>query len=481
MSNVDKSKEAEEVFEFLDSLPQGAEGKGKSGGDAAEGAAKGQAKAGGKDDDIMDFLDELEKEGGSKSAKKEAGVSSKPVEEPVIVPETAKPAVEQPVEASAKEAVQEPETEKKQVEESTEDSGALGKEETPLGDPITSISNWWSSSGSNTVSSLWSKTTEQANQIKNRIAQEQQQLPQLGQLPQLPLSINSATISDLAKSLQKIVVGETAEVMRIHLVHDLVNYSYLQYHVEQRFDQVLSDQVQGGVRIFVDEWGKPGAASSETDTVVLNADDIGNNGNISVVKNPSRPQRHLNVFTGKLSDGEKLAFANLDNAIKLFNKAHDEVLRQQKESANSGTATGDSDEDQTNISDIFISILPVAIPASKTSDNTDGDMTVTDAAQQGNFSFTIVLKDITNGISSITRSQGFPSKWIDWLEGAPAQSKTEKVEEKDEAKKEDGDDEDDEEEEVDPSEWVQDWIEDGISLVFGIVAQNYVIERMGFS
>lgn len=467
-TNVDKSKEAEEVFEFLDSLPQ--EGKGAAPAPEAKGKAadKSDGKAQGKDD-IMDFLDELEKEGKPVPAKKEEKV----VEEPKKPVAEAKPAAEEPKApepaAQTTEKAAPAPVEKAAVTE-TEAAQSEDKEETPLGDPITSISNWWSSSGSNTVSSLWSKTTEQANQIKNRLAQEQQQLPQL------PISINSATISDLAKSLQKIVVGETAEVMRIHLVHDLVNYSYLQYHVEQRFDQVLSDQVQGGVRIFVDEWGKPGATSSANDAMMLNADDIGNNGNISVVKNPSRPQRHLNVFSGKLSDGEKLAFANLDDAIKLFNKAHDEVLRQQKEgSADAAVAS----EDQTNISDIFISILPVAIPATKA--DADADMTVTDAAQQGNFSFTIVLKDISNGISSITRSQGFPSKWIDWLEGAPAQTKTEKDDAKDEGKDKDQENSDEEDEEVDPSEWVQDWIEDGISLVFGIVAQNYVIERMGFS
>lgn len=174
-----------------------------------------------------------------------------------------------------------------------------------------------------------------------------------------------------------------------------------------------------------------------------------------------------------MTDGEKLAFANLDNAVKLFNKAHEEVIRQQE-------ANGDKDDksqDNANISDIFISIIPVAIP---TTGDSEDKITTTDASQPGNFSFTIVLKDITNDITSTTRSQGFPSKWIHWLEGG---SVLRKDNEPETSKKDGNDEEEDEEDEeqVDPSEWVQDWIEDGISLVLGVVAQNYVVERMGFN
>lgn len=452
MSNKEKSKEADEVFEFLDSLPQNA-GSGAGTADRGPGGQEGvagkegdQQAQGKKDDDIFEFLDELEKSNIGQEKKSE----------------------EQPKQEATEAA--------KEREEQVADGGEGEEEEEEgdelLNDPITSISNWWSSSGSTTVSNLWNKTTEQASQIKERIAKEQQNLPI--HLP--PININSNTINELAKGLQKIVVGETEEVLRIHLVHDLVNYSYLQYHVEQKFDQVLSDQVQGGIRIFIDEWGKPNNKSELQDTVVVNTDD---NNNINIIKSLNTGQRHMNIFTGKISDGEKLAFANLDNAIKLFNKAHDEIVRQQKET-NEDNATNSTE--QNNISDIFISILPVAVPSSKQPDkgSTD-DIITTDAAQPGNFSFTIVLKDITNNVTTITRSQGFPMKWIDWLEGVPASDKNKpKTKDKDKLPESTTKD-NNEDEQVDPSEWVQDWIEDGISLVFGIVAQNYVVDRMGFN
>ena len=97
-------------------------------------------------------------------------------------------------------------------------------------------------------------------------------------------------------------------------------------------------------------------------------------------------------------------------------------------------------------------------------------MIVTDPHHAGNFSFTVVLKDISNDITAITRSQAFPTSWVEWLEGETKKNK--------ESKK--GDDNEDEEDDiVDPGEWVKDWIEDGLSLSLGILAQTYVIKRMG--
>ncbi|QLQ78557.1 hypothetical protein HG537_0A08040 [Torulaspora globosa] len=379
-----KSTEADDVFEFLESLPQ--TGKADTG-------EVGEKPKGKNNEDIMEFLDELEKSNLSLSKK------GREVEKPK----------------------QERATERKEVETVEE----------PLHDPITSLSKWWSSSGSATVSNLWNKTTEQASSIKTKLAQDQLDLSS---------KLSAATITDLARNLQKMVAGETDEVLRIHLVHDLVNFTQLQYNVEQKFDQVLSSQVQGGIRIFVDQWGHPHKSASDAQTDATSV-------------------RKLNIFNGKIADGEKLAFANLDNAIKLFDTAHEEYMKQQRESQE----LTDDTNSKNGISDIFISILPIAIPGhnQKAAD----DIPTTDSVQAGNFSFTIILKDITNGISSITRSQGFPLKWVGWLEGDHTTQQPKQ---------------DDEDEIVDPSDWVKEWIEDGLFLSLGVVAQNYVIERMGF-
>ncbi|SCV13315.1 related to Maintenance of telomere capping protein 1 [Nakaseomyces glabratus] len=410
-----KSTEADEVFEFLDSLPEdkkGAEGKSK-----AKGAGKKD------EEDVFEFLEELEKSKmdlGAKKGKKVAETKKlDPQESNDAKPNRKRNKRRQREEAS---------NAKVEANEETSKQGTNP-------DPIASISSWWSSAGSATVSSLWSKTTEHASQIKNRIQQEQLDITS---------KLNTQTITDLARNIQKIVVGETDEVLRIHLVHDLVKFPSLQYHIENRFDQVMSSQVEGGIRIFVDEWGRPNRSNS-----------------ISTVVDPEKreheekdaiePKIKLNLFSGKVSDGEKLAFANIDNSIKLFNKAHDEYIRQQKEAEGESEEGTSAEKSENRISDIFVSILPVAIPDKN--DSTKEDMIVTDPHHAGNFSFTVLSQQA-----------------VEWLEGETKKNK--------ESKK--GDDNEDEEDDiVDPGEWVKDWIEDGLSLSLGILAQTYVIKRMG--
>ncbi|SCU87706.1 LADA_0E05666g1_1 [Lachancea dasiensis] len=439
------STDADDVLEFLDSLPERNKGNSKD--------AKTDASNDSKNDTgILDFLDELEQ--SNLSLKKERkGKKQEPVGTPKESSDREVPSAENTTKVTSDDGANQAEASAVPTPEgrpSTQEE--VGEESEPVNDPITSFSNWWSSSGSATVNSFLSKTAEQATQIKDRLAHEQQGIASKLQTTSLASKLNSATISTLAKNLSRIVVGETDEVLRVHLVHDLVNYPLLSYHVEQQFDSVLRSQVQGGVRIFVDEWDRP-----------TEEDDAAQDG-----------KRHLNMFTGKLADGEKLAFANLTNAVKLFTKAKEELAKQRseiKEAEEAATA------DQ-NISDVFISILPIAIPEK----SKGPEIFSTDATHPGNFAFTIVLKDISNDFTSITRSQGFPQRWAEWLEGTSELRNRQTAIKERESKKDASERTEATEaaEEIDASEWVKEWVEDGLSLAFGVVAQNYVIDRMGF-
>ncbi|QHS74136.1 DUF5427 domain-containing protein MTC1 [Saccharomyces paradoxus] len=467
-----KNSEAEDVFEFLDSLPEAKNGEKmdnadangsqedlKGGSNSATGKTGNDGKKG--DDDIFEFLEELEKSNLSLTDKKM--VEKKTLNESANKEAQDKELGESKENKKPGQDVYTKEKDLKQQEKEEEEEEE--EEEAPLHDPIASISNWWSSSGSAKVTSIWNKTAEQASQIKNRLAQEQLDLSS---------KINANTITEIARNLQKIVVGETEEVLRIHLVHDLVNYPSLQYNIESKFDQVLSSQVEGGIRIFVDEWGHPnnnGITPMEKKPSVVDGE-VGN----------SKKKLQFNLFDGKVTDGEKLAFANLENAVKLFNTAHEEYQKQQKE------ADVAQDDDRSSISsngnkisDLFISILPIAIPQKQ--QDVDDDFQITDSNTPGNFNFTLVLKDITNDITTITRSQGFPVKWVNWLEGSVEKAGSTAGEEGkksgDDKKQKESGDEDDDDEIIDPSEWVKEWIEDGLSLSFGVMAQNYVIDRMG--
>ncbi|CUS24632.1 LAQU0S18e00716g1_1 [Lachancea quebecensis] len=457
------STEADDVLEFLESLPESSKTSGDSG-------AKNSDKEPKKDTEILDFLDELEQSNLSlkkdkktgQALEKGQGSEAEPTVQASSAPE--EPAVmEKPAAAEESVVAVEPvAAEDTAVSETSQpkdaapsvsqaDAEATQDELETTSDPITSFSNWWSSSGSATVNSFFSKTAEQATHLKDRLAQEQHGIASKLQNTSLGSKINTATLSTLAKNLSRIVVGDTDEVLRIHLVHDLINYPLLSYHVEQQFDNVLSSQVQSGVRIFVDEWDHP----------------IEGNGRVQDGK------RHLNMFTGKVSDGEKLAFANLNNAIKLFTEAKDELAKQRFE-----TGSAEENEKELTISDVFISILPISVPEKHKSP----EIATTDSSHPGNFAFTIVLKDVSNDFTSITRSQGFPQRWADWLEGtSELKSKQDAIQDR-ESKRDTAEraDSADDSEGIDPSDWVKEWVEDGLSLAFGVVAQNYVIDRMGF-
>lgn len=477
-----KATDAQDVLQFLDSLPEVGHGKretlkpksvkaGKTGGTADAGSDSTEAKKSSErqGEEIFEFLDELER--SKLSIDKEKKKDKK--KEPETVTDLPKK--------------QANDLEKKEKETVAEAVETQTSSEEQLKDPITTLSNWWSTSGSSKVSTFWEKATEQASQLRQKVVQQET----TAQLPisldaiksSLPVNINidninsnlkdlatnlnaTATIHDITKQLTKFVVGETEEVLRIHLVHDLVNLDYLQRHVQDSFERVLGNQVQGNVRVFVDEWSKPNSEGS--------AGGGSGSGALGQLNIFSSGRCQLNVFEGKISDGEKLAFANLDNAVKLFTKSREEIAEQQRKMAastdgkNDNNSDSDSDnEPRSNISDVFMSILPVAVVKNNSTTGDESETIVTtDSTSAGNFSFTIVLRDVTNDITTITRSQGFPLKWVEWVE-------------KKEKDKDSADDDDNEMEEIDVGEWVQDWLEDGISLAIGIVAQNYVINRMG--
>lgn len=420
-STPKKSSEAEDVLEFLASLPESDQTKLK---DLKDKKAKNGGSA--DDSDILEFLDELEaNDKKPKAAKKDKDVKVEKKEEPVK---------ENPV----KEKVEE---ETKSVEAKPE----ITNTDVPLeevNDPITSISNWWSSSGSATVNSFWSNATQQANSLAQKASEEATKFGKdykidetfknlqnlqldeetkkkfINSNDELNLPDPSRAFGFLTKNITNVLnsIVQTDEILKIQLIHDLENFNNLDSLILKNFKKVIR-QVQGGIKIELEK--------------------------SSTLRNHNK--RNLNLFNGKLIDGEKLAFANLDNSINSFKEAED--------------------EEEVRSSKLFIYILPIHIVNNKSSED---ELVPIDNQSNGSFSFTMILKDITHDITIITRSQAFPIKWAHWLDGSVNTDDNE--EQKDEEQDED----------VDPSEWVKDWIDDGLSLTFGILAQTYVVKRMGY-
>ncbi|AMD19115.1 HBR214Wp [Eremothecium sinecaudum] len=431
MAPRQNSTDADDVLEFLDSLPDSTAGKKTSSGKQSKNE---------KDEDILDFLDELEQTNLKASPKKKHSDVPKKIDakkNDAHKSDTKVTAKQDTVDERTnvtKETTKPNQENKPDAELKTETSNQENYNEEKLSDPISSISSWWSSSGQATVSNIWSKTTQHATQIKDRIAQEQHELStKLNTNSFTSKFANANMLSELTTQLTKFVIGDTEEVLRVHVVHDLVNFHNLSYHMESQLDKVLRSQVQGGVRIFVDEWDRPNESSTFS-------------GDSST--------RKLNLFQGKPIEADKLCLANLDNAIKLFQHAKEEM--KQRRGSNELEAIED---EESRISDVFVGILAVGQQAKNESES------IVDSTHAGSFNFTFLLKDVSNDLSLVVRSQGFPIRWVDWLEG------TSELKSKGSDKSAEG--------EIDPSDWVVEWIENGLELAIGVLAQTYVIKRMG--
>lgn len=420
-----QNTETDDVLDFINSLPDTEKGSGKE-------SATGEKM--GKDDELLDFLDELAQHEKSatpklkfepKKGKEKKEVNKKEVEKKEA--EFTEILQEKSGEKSENVIAEKRGESKQEVANADDDSESV--------DPIGSISNWWNKEGSSKVNSFWGSLTNNAHQIT-------EQTYQLASSTTNELNKHRQNIlkEDLASKLNSLIVNVSSQItsglmsqedefLNILLVYD-VNLNYLDKLANEKFNKVMN-QVEGGIKISVTNFNHNPDQSKFID---------------------------LNMFYGKLIDGEKLGFANLESSIKDFNR----ILAESKEKTKHLNEDLDISINQSNI---FISVQPISTKTENSVSQDDGPIII-DSANQNSFSFTIILKDITNDIIIVSKTQPFPLSWAKWLNG----------EDLEKFKGEDGEDV----EGVDPTEWVKDWIKEGISLSLGVVAQQYVIKRMGF-
>lgn len=409
-----KSTEAEDVLEFLNSLPEDKNGGTKSSND----------------EEILNFLAEIDEKKGKtgEEAKKEAKTkevkneTNKETKNETKTKETEKIDKTEKTEKTEKTD----KTDKTETETKAESKGSEAAPEPEVLDPITSFSNWWSSSGSAAVNSIWSKTAEQATQLKQKAADEATRIAKennisieeaqkrLKNLTQIEKETTKGAINLFTQVFNSII--KTDEILLIKLNHDLEKFDNLHDLILKNFNKVL-DQVEGDIKIQIH--------------------------NESISKNQQNLK--LNLFNGKLIDGDKLIRENIENLIK-------------SDASESKEATQEDQDDKQSI--IYLSILPI-----NPVNHSESPLIDNNAANS--FNFTILLRDTTHNIEIMTRSQSFPLQWAKWIENS----------------KETGEEEAqaDQDDEVNPAEWVKSWIDDGLSLSFGLIAQQYVVKRMGYS
>ena len=165
--------------------------------------------------------------------------------------------------------------------------------------PISSITSWWNLEGSTKVNSLWKNITTNAEKISEqtyKLANET-----TNQLNTKSKNINSEEITNtlnnlflnISNQIKQGLIEENDEVLNILIVCDLFNLKYLKFLVYNNFSLVMR-QVEGSIRTSVNE--------------LSNHHDDEKKGEEDKVQ--------LNMFYGKLIDGEKLCLANLENGIK---------------------------------------------------------------------------------------------------------------------------------------------------------------------
>lgn len=431
MSKDNQNKDTDEVLDFLNSLP---ESKGTKTGPEKSGDGK-------ENEEFLEFLDELAAHEKSKpSTPAPTGSKFEPKRGVSGAKDGASSGTQTPVKTGQKPATgaQESKTTEDNKEEHSKDEHGADIA------PIEAISSWWSNSGSNKVSELWGSITSNAQTISeqtyqlasnttNQISQQRQKFIENSdheQILNISAKLNSILLN-MSNQITQGLMSDTDELLNILLIYDLYNMNYLDRLCSDKFNEVMS-QVEGGIRVTVS--------------------------NFNHKDEPNDDKINLNLFQGKVIDGEKLCFANLESAIRDYVKVTKSEDEQKKEAEDHDEST-----QEVNLSNVFVSIQPITNRSTQNEGITrDEDAPIMiEANNPDSFAFTLILKDISNNITVITKTQPFPLKWAKWLNGEVSKE----IEEIGE---------------VNPSEWVSDWIKDGLSLGFGVLAQEYVVKRMGF-
>ncbi|GMM44960.1 Mtc1 protein [Pichia kluyveri] len=326
------------------------------------------------------------------------------------------------------------EKEEKYVKEDPKEEPTTREEQTQTEqviDPITSIASWWSNTGSTQVSSqltsLWGTAQKQAEEAI-KIAKEQKidtkQIDELNKGLNKGLSFFNGTINEVFEKINKL--NQNDETIKIILIHDMENLIGINNLIKLTFEDVLSQQVDGIIDIKVIENSKVKTIDSSINTEKVN----------------------LSMFNGKGSDADKLILANIENEIK-------EQEKNNKEEKKEG-AEGEGEEEKENETIIYLSLLAWTI-------NKDFEIKQSKEIDINSYSptsFTIscILKDEKHNIIINSQSQPLPLQWAKWVEGEFEGNS----------------------EEIDPSDWVYGWIRNIINNLIGVIAQDYVIKRMGY-
>lgn len=450
------NKDTDDVLDFINSLP-----------DSNTTASTNPGRKSESNDEFKDFLDELsahenaakgpvrgklepKKRDDAKDGRRFAGVRAPSASSRRIVSSTnlADPTTPKAVPSSpAQTATGSPAPAARPPSQSAASEIVNDEKEAAL-DPIGSLSLWWTTEGSSKVLSIWgslasnatqlgestfqlaSNTSQQLSHQRHKFLAENPGL-EAEQITHLTGKLNSI-LSTVSQQIKDGLIDKEDELLNIFLVYDWENITDLDNLCARKFDSVM-DQIEGGVRVTVNNFNHKHEQAERPD---------------------GAEHYDLGMFYGKAIDGEKLCFANLESSIKDYVK----ITAEEK---------SDDKEDEIATSNIFIAIQPICVGLQSAESDAKSNPVFIEANNGNSFAFTMILKDITNNITIVSKSQPFPLRWARWLAGSHEDVDAVFAGEDGEAPG------------VDPSGWVNVWIKNGLELSFAVLAQEYITNRMG--
>lgn len=415
---AEEEKKSEDVMELLDSLDKG-EKSAKSGQGAKGGkkAAGGAKKAKKKGENDEDIMGFLDSLAKSNpNSGRSTPARSHTPKEPAAV---AKEGEDKPAE---EEASKEDEPKKEKATNASIEEGE------PIPDPLASLTSWWSKN----KGGLWNSATSAVKQAEQRVREFQpENLPQHSQQAIDELGGRFGFFKNALTGVLETIappIGKHEE-LKIHIFHDMVGYPAIDTIVYNVFDRVMQQVEGGGELTMVVQKGKERhRRGSDHDQ-----------------------QRDLNLFKGELEQAKKLAAANVEDYVRNNKALPQEETKTTEESSDKKV---EETSPSVRTSDIYLSIQPIAFESA--SEQKADPTTITPTSNS--FSFVVYLSDPDHDITFSTVSQAFPYQWAEWLDKPDDAFKNF---------------------DADPRDWVIDWVEEGLGLAVGVVAQSYVTKRMG--
>ncbi|KAF9887826.1 hypothetical protein FE257_009632 [Aspergillus nanangensis] len=363
--------------------------------------------------------------------------------------------------------VQAPEAEKLAAEESSSGSGG----------------GWWGGIFA-TASAAMKQAEAAVKEIQqNEEAQKwaQQMKGNVGALKDLGGELRSMALPTFTSLIHTLAPPISShERLQIHVTHDLLGYPSVDPLVYSVFSRVMT-QVEGG-DLLVLQRGQESAPKRGLDITGSQSAPGWHDGPWWRTVTPGTP-RSISAVRGQV-EATKLARASAESYASEYFAPRGGV----EEAAKQATQIL-SESNPVRSSDIFLAIQAVSqssstelFQAGPTTDKATppGVVDVPDATEE-EITFAIYLHDPIHGIAFHAVSQAVPQKWIEWLDSSAQAAEGSNSGDANVPRATTPDDIADiiENGGVDPREWAAEWIEESLSLAFGIVAQRYVARRMG--